>query len=94
MKEKLEKDLLIFVLLVTQSELYGYSLKGNVNAQFSHKLKKYLDSADNLIKFINKHIDSDVLEDESEQISRYLEDVVIKRESDNKEVANEIHTVL
>lgn len=94
MKEKLEKNLLIFVLLVTQSELYGYSLKGNVNAQFSHKLKKYLDSADNLIKFINKHIDSDVLEDESEQISRYLEDVVIKRELDNKEVANEIHTVL
>jgi hypothetical protein len=89
MKEKLEKDLLIFTLLVTQSELYGYSLKGNVNAQFSHKLKKYLESADGLIKFINKYIDSDVLEDESEQISRYLEDVVITRE-----VANEIHSVL
>lgn len=90
-KVRLEKDLLIFVLLVTQSELYGYSLKGNVNAQFSHKLKKYLDASDSLIKYINKHIDADVLEDESEQISKYLEELVIIRE---KEVANEIHTVL
>jgi len=80
MRKELEKNLLIFSLLVTQSELYGYSLKGNVNAQFAHKLKKYLESADSLIKFINKYIDADVLEDESEQISRYLEDVMIKRE--------------
>jgi len=72
----IEKELLIFSLLVTQSELYGYSLKGNVNVQFAHKLNKYLASADDLIKFINKYIDADVLEDESEQISRYLEEVV------------------
>lgn len=85
MRKELEKNLLIFSLLVTQSELYGYSLKGNVNAQFAHKLKKYLESADSLIKFINKHIDSDVLEDESEQISRYLEDLTISspKTSDN-----------
>ena len=80
MRKGLEKNLLIFSLLVTQSELYGYSLKGNVNAQFAHKLKKYLGSADDLIKFINKYIDADVLEDESEQISRYLEDVMINTE--------------
>jgi hypothetical protein len=79
----IEKELLIFSLLVTQSELYGYSLKGNVNAQFAHKLKKYLDASDNLIKFINKYIDADVLEDESEQIARYLEDVIIKNETYN-----------
>ena len=76
MTKPLEKDLLAFSLLVTQSELYGYSLKGNVNAQFSHKLKKYLASADDLIKFINKYIDSDELEDESEQISRYIEQLI------------------
>lgn len=76
-----EKDLLIFSLLVTQSELYGYSLKGNVNAQFAHKLKKYLASADDLIKFINKYIDSDILEDESEQIAMYLEQLAIKEEN-------------
>lgn len=80
MVKELQKDLLIFTLLVTQSELYGYSLKGNVNAQFSHKLKKYLESADSLIKFINRYIEADVLEDESEQISRYLESLMIKRE--------------
>ena len=84
-KEKLEKNLLIFALLVTQSELYGYSLKGNVNAQFSHKLKKYLAASDDLIKFINKYIDADVLEDESEQISRYLEDVMINKEGGQDE---------
>ena len=85
MRKELEKNLLIFSLLVTQSELYGYSLKGNVNAQFAHKLKKYLESADSLIKFINKYIDADVLEDESEQISRYLEDLTISspKTSDN-----------
>ena len=78
MKKKLDKNLMIFSLLVTQSELYGYSLKGNVNAQFSHKLKKYLSSSDDLIKFINKYIDSDALEDESEQISRYLEELTVE----------------
>ena len=52
-RNELEKELLIFSLLVTQSELYGYSLKGNVNAQFSHKLKKYLAASDSLIKYIN-----------------------------------------
>jgi hypothetical protein len=85
MVKALEKDLLIFSLLVTQSELYGYSLKGNVNAQFSHKLKKYLAASDDLIKFINRYIDSDVLEDESEQISRYLEEVMIKKEGGGDE---------
>mgnify|MGYP006296812449 FL=1 len=77
MRKDLEKNLLIFSLLVTQSELYGYSLKGNVNAQFSHKLKKYLESADSLIKFINKYIDAETLEDESEHITKYLEEIVI-----------------
>lgn len=77
MRKDLEKNLLIFSLLVTQSELYGYSLKGNVNAQFSHKLKKYLESADSLIKFINKHIDAETLEDESEHITKYLEEILI-----------------
>lgn len=76
----IEKDLMIFSLLVTQSELYGYSLKGNVNAQFAHKLKKYLASSDDLLKFINKYIDSDALEDESEQISRYLEELTVESE--------------
>ena len=78
-----EKELLIFSLLVTQSELYGYSLKGNVNAQFAHKLKKYLASADDLIKFINKYIDSDILEDESEQIAMYLEQLAINKNAAN-----------
>ena len=76
----IEKDLMIFSLLVTQSELYGYSLKGNVNAQFTHKLKKYLASSDDLLKFINKYIDSDALEDESGQISRYLEELIVESE--------------
>ena len=76
MAKAIEKDLLAFSLLVTQSELYGYSLKGNVNAQFSHKLKKYLSSADDLIKFINKYVDVDALEDESELIARYIEEVI------------------
>jgi hypothetical protein len=80
MVKQLQKDLLIFSLLVTQSELYGYSLKGNVNAQFSHKLKKYLAASDDLLKFINRYIDSDELEDESEQISKYLESLVISNE--------------
>lgn len=79
MRKDLEKNLLIFSLLVTQSELYGYSLKGNVNAQFAHKLKKYLGSADDLIKFINRYIDADVLEDESEQISEFLEGLTINK---------------
>jgi hypothetical protein len=80
MVKQLQKNLLIFSLLVTQSELYGYSLKGNVNAQFSHKLKKYLAASDDLLKFINRYIDSDELEDESEQISKYLESLVISNE--------------
>jgi hypothetical protein len=81
----IEKELLIFSLLVTQSELYGYSLKGNVNVQFAHKLKKYLDASDSLIKFINKYIDADTLEDESEQISRYLEELAISNKGGQDE---------
>jgi len=79
MKPDLEQTLLNFSLLVTQSELYGYALKGNVNAQFAHKLKKYLASADDLLKFINQYIDSDTLEDESEQIAIFIENLTKKQ---------------
>jgi hypothetical protein len=78
MKPELEKNLLVFSLLCTQSELYGIALRGNVNAQFSHKLKKYLSSADDLLKFINQYVDSDSLEDESEQIAIYIENLIKK----------------
>jgi hypothetical protein len=84
----IEKELLIFSLLVTQSELYGYSLKGNVNVQFTHKLKKYLDASDSLIKFINKYIDADTLEDESEQIAKYLEELTLNNKGGNNEKRN------
>lgn len=79
MKPEIEKNLLVFSLLCTQSELYGIALKGNVNAQFSHKLKKYLASADDLLKFINQYIDSDTLEDESEQIAEFIENLTKKQ---------------
>jgi hypothetical protein len=79
MKPDLEQTLLNFSLLVTQSELYGYALKGNVNAQFAHKLKKYLASADDLLRFINQYIDSDTLEDESEQIATFIENLTKKQ---------------
>jgi hypothetical protein len=79
MKPDLEKTLLNFSLLVTQSELYGYALKGNVNAQFEHKLKKYLATADDLLKFINRYVDADTLEDESEQIAIFIENLTNKK---------------
>jgi hypothetical protein len=73
----IEKNLLVFSLLATQCELYGYALKGNVNVQFAHKLEKYLKSSKDLMNFINKHIDSDVLEDNSEAITTYIETLIL-----------------
>ena len=60
--KELEKNLLIFSLLVTQSELYGYSLKGNVKHEFAYRVNEYLRTSHQLMTFINKHIDSDTLE--------------------------------
>jgi hypothetical protein len=79
MKPDLEQTLLTFALLCTQSELYGYALKGNVNAQFSHKLKKYLQASNNLMKFINQHIDSEDLENQSEEIALFIETLTKKQ---------------
>jgi hypothetical protein len=77
MKSDLEKNLLVFSLLATQCELYGYALKGNVNVQFAHKLDKYLKTSKDLMNFINKHIDSEVLEDNSEAITTYIETLIL-----------------
>jgi hypothetical protein len=77
MRSDIEKNLLVFSLLATQAELYGYALKGNVNVQFQHKLNKYLKASNNLIEFINKHIDSDTLEDNSEEITKYIEKLIL-----------------
>jgi hypothetical protein len=77
MKSNIEKNLLVFSLLATQAELYGYALKGNVNVQFQHKLDKFLKASNNLIGYINKHIDSDTLEDNSEEITKYIETVIL-----------------
>ena len=38
MKHELEKNLLVFSLLCTQSELYGIALKGNVHQEFAYRL--------------------------------------------------------
>jgi hypothetical protein len=73
----IEKNLLVFSLLATQAELYGYALKGKVNVQFAHKLDKYLKTSKDLIGFINKHIDSEVLEDNSEAITTYIETLIL-----------------
>jgi hypothetical protein len=77
MRSDIEKNLLVFSLLATQAELYGYALKGNVNVQFAHKLDKYLKTSKDLMNFINKHIDSEVLEDNSEAITTYIETLLL-----------------
>jgi hypothetical protein len=77
MRSDIEKNLLVFSLLATQTELYGYALKGNVNVQFAHKLDKYLKTSKDLMNFINKHIDSEVLEDNSEAITTYIETLLL-----------------
>jgi hypothetical protein len=76
MKSDLEKNLLLFSLLVTQCELYGYTLKGNVNQEFKYRLNEYLKASKMLLSFINKHIDSDTLEDNSEEITKFIETLI------------------
>lgn len=71
--EQLKKNLLIFSLLCTQSELYGYSLKGKIKDEFARRLDKYLATSKQLLIYINKHIDADTLEDNSQEIAEYLE---------------------
>jgi len=71
--EQLKKNLLIFSLLCTQSELYGYSLKGKIKDEFARRLDKYLGASKQLLIYINKHIDADTLEDNSEEIAEFLE---------------------
>jgi hypothetical protein len=76
MNERLEKNLLAFTLLVTQSEFYGIALKGNVHHEFSFKLNEYLRTSKQLIAYINKFIDSDTLEENSEEIANYIENLI------------------
>ena len=71
--EQLKKNLLIFSLLCTQSELYGYSLKGKVKDEFERRLDKYLSSSKQLLIYINKYVDADTLENNSEEIAEFLE---------------------
>lgn len=79
MKNELHKNLLIFSLLATQAELYGYSLKGNVTHEFAHKLNNYLNASKLLISYINNYVDSDSLEDESEKITEFInQNLIIK----------------
>lgn len=77
MKSDLEKNLLVFSLLATQCELYGYSLKGNVNHEFKYRLNEYLRTSKQLLDFINKHIDSETLEDNSEAITTFIENLIL-----------------
>jgi hypothetical protein len=78
MKTEFEKNLLVFSLLCTQSELYGIALKGNVHHEFAYRLNEYLKTSKQLISYINKFIDSDSLEDESEQIAEFIENLIKK----------------
>lgn len=72
-KKELEKNLLIFTLLATQSELYGYAIKGNVKHEFSYKLNEYLRTTKQLLSYINNFIDSETLENNSEEIALFIE---------------------
>jgi hypothetical protein len=83
MKTELEKNLLAFTLLVTQSEFYGIALKGNVHHEFSYRLNEYLRTSKQLIAYINKFIDSDTLEDNSEEIANFIENLIQSNNTNN-----------
>lgn len=76
MNKQFEKNLLIFTLLATQSEFYGIALKGQVKQEFNDLLNNYLSSTKDLISFINEFIDAEILEDNSEQITNYIENLI------------------
>ena len=76
MKSDLNKNLLAFSLLITQSELYAYALKTDVHNKFSLILNDYLKSSDEMIKYINQFIDENTLQDESEQIATFIENLI------------------
>lgn len=82
-KQQLEKNLLAFTLLVTQSEFYGIALKGVVKNEFNNHLIRYLKGAKYLIKYINQYIDADTLEDNSEEIANFIENLIQSNNTNN-----------
>ena len=76
MKQQLQKNLLAFTLLVTQSEFYGIALKGNVQHEFNFRLNEYLRTTKQLVAYINKFIDAETLEDSSEEIANFIENLI------------------
>ena len=74
--EQFEKNLLVFTLLATQSEFYGIALKGKVKHDFNYLLNNYLNSTKQLMKFINEFIEAEALEDKSEEIANFIENLI------------------
>ena len=83
MSKDLKKNLLVFTLLATQAEFYGYALKGVVKNDFNNHLVKYLKSSKHLIKYINQYIDAETLEDSSEEIANFIEKLIQSNNTNN-----------
>jgi GTP-binding protein EngB required for normal cell division len=83
MSKDLQKNLLVFSLLATQAELYGYALKGSVKNEFNNHLVKYLKSSKHLVKYINQFIDAETLEDSSEEIANFIEKLIQSNNTNN-----------
>jgi polyhydroxyalkanoate synthesis regulator protein len=83
MSKDLEKNLLAFTLLATQSEFYGYALKGVVKNEFNNHLVSYLKSTKRLIKYINQYIDAETLENNSEEFANFIENLIQSNNTNN-----------
>lgn len=71
-KDAFHMALFMFIALSSEAENWSYGILGNVVHDFKLKLNQYMVSAKSLRTYCNKHIDYDLLAEDSEIFSKVL----------------------
>ena len=75
-EQDFKKNLTKFILLLSETEKYGYALKGVVVHTTAYRLNEFLKASKLLMKLIHGHLDENLIEDAGEQLSNYLDAVL------------------